>query len=111
MLVPPARRENISYDVLEFKREMLVHAVKLDKSMETVEKLLCYVFLFLGQAQKASGIHIAFQGMVAEQGALQVSQTKGQCSPTKGGVTVAEMLIAEQDVLRFVQKKRLFLKR
>ena len=50
LLAPPAGRENISYDVLEFKREMLVNAVELDKSMETAEKLLCYVFLFLGKA-------------------------------------------------------------
>ena len=55
LLTPPARRENISYDVLEFKREMLVHAVELGKSMETVEKVLCYVFLFLGQASGHSG--------------------------------------------------------
>ena len=38
----PARRENIPDDDLEFKREVRVHAVELDKSMETVEKLLCY---------------------------------------------------------------------
>ena len=39
---PPARRENIPDDDLEFKREVRVHAVELDKSIETVEKLLCY---------------------------------------------------------------------
>ena len=77
LLAPPARRENISYDVLEFKREMLVLAAELDKSMDTVKKLLCYVFLFLRQAWKASGVHIAFQGMVAEQGALQVRPNQG----------------------------------
>ena len=84
MLAPPARRENISYDVLEFKREMLVNAVELDKSMETVEKLLCYVFLFLGQALKASGVHIAFQGMVAEQGGLQVRPNQGSVLAKEG---------------------------
>ena len=56
---------------------MLVYAVELGKSMETVEKLLCHVFLFLGQAWKASGVHIAFQGMVAEQGGLQVRPNQG----------------------------------
>lgn len=39
---PPAHRENISDDDLEFKREERVHAVDLDRSMKTVEKLLCY---------------------------------------------------------------------
>ena len=44
--------------------------------------------------------------MVAEQGALQVRpNTKGQCSPMKRRVAVGEMLIAEQEVMRFVQKK------
>ena len=38
----PVRQENISDDDLEIKREVRVHAVELDKSMETVEKLLCY---------------------------------------------------------------------
>ena len=80
MLAPPARRENISCDVLEFKREMLVHAVEVDKSMETVEKL----FLFLGQAWKASGVHIAFQGMVAEQGELQVRPNQGSVLANEG---------------------------
>ena len=84
LLAPPARRENISYDVLEFKREMLVHAVELQKSMETAEKLLCYVFLFLGQAQKASGVHIAFQGMVAEQTVLQVRPNQGSVLANEG---------------------------
>ena len=32
---PPTRRENILDDDLEFKREVRVHAVELDRSMET----------------------------------------------------------------------------
>ena len=63
---------------------MRAHAVELDKSMETVEKLLCYVFLFLGQAWKASGVHIAFQGMVVEQGALQVRPNQGSVLTNEG---------------------------
>ena len=46
---PTASRENISDDDLEFKREVRVHAVELDKSMETAEKIVV-LFLFLGQA-------------------------------------------------------------
>ena len=84
LLAPPAGRENISYDVLEFKREMLVHAVELDKSMKNVEKLLCHVFLFFGQAWKASGVHIAFQGMVAEQGGLEVRPNQGSVLANEG---------------------------
>ena len=64
---PHARRENISDDDLEFKREVRVHAVELDKSTETVEKLLCY-FSSWDKVRKS----VAFQVMVAEQGALQV---------------------------------------
>ena len=37
---PPACQENNSDDDLEFKTEVRVHAAELDKSMETVEKLL-----------------------------------------------------------------------
>jgi len=39
---PPTCEENIIDDVLEIKREVHVHAIDLDKSMETIEKLLCY---------------------------------------------------------------------
>ena len=63
---------------------MLFHAVEHDKSMETVEKLLCYVFLFLGQAWKGSGEHIAFQSMVAKQGALQVRPNQGLVLANEG---------------------------
>jgi len=37
----------------------------------------------------------------------KLEQTKGQCSPKKGRVTDDEMKIAEQEVLRVVQKKGL----
>ena len=70
---PPAHRENISDDDLEFKREVRVHAVELDKSMESVEKLLCY----FSSWDKLSGVHIAFEVMVADQGALQGRPNRG----------------------------------
>ena len=35
----------------------------------------------------------------------KLGQTKGKCSPMKGRVTVDEMLIAEQEVLKVVQKR------
>ena len=39
---PPARQENIIDDDLEIKIEVRVHAIDLDMSMDTIEKLLCY---------------------------------------------------------------------
>ena len=39
---PPARQENIIDDDLEIKREVRVHAIDLDMSMDTIEKLFCY---------------------------------------------------------------------
>jgi len=42
---------------------------------------------------------------VAEQGALQVTTNQGSVLPMKGRVTVDETKIAEQEVLRIVQKK------
>ena len=35
----------------------------------------------------------------------KLGQTKGQCSPMKGRVTVDEMLISEPEVLKVVQKR------
>ena len=54
---------------------------------------------------------LRFKAWLLNKVGCKLGQTKGQCLPMKGRVTVAETLIAEQDILRFVQKKRLFLKK
>jgi len=64
---PPTRQENISDDDPEIKREVRVHTVELDKSMETVEKLLCS-FSSWDKLRKSVVYILRFK----EQGALQV---------------------------------------
>ena len=101
---PPARQENISDEDLEFKREVRVNAAELDKSMETVEKLLCY-FSSWDKLRKSVAYILRFKSWLLNNVRCKVGQTEGQCSPMKGRVTVDEMLIAEQEVLRVVQTK------
>ena len=48
---------------------------------------------------------LRFKAWLLNKVRCKLGQTKGQCSPMKWIVTVAEILIADQDVLRFVQKK------
>ena len=101
---PPAHQENISDDDLEFKREVCVHLAELDKSMETVEKLLCY-YSSWDKLRKSVAYMLRLKSWLLGKVRCKLGQTKGQCSPMKGRVTVGEMLIAEQEVFRFVQKK------
>ena len=101
---PPARQENISDGDLEIKREVRVHAVELDKSMETVEKLLCY-FSSWDKLRKSVAYILRFKSWLLNKMRRKLGQAKCQCSPMKGRVTVDEMKIAEQEVLRVVQKK------
>ena len=104
--MPPGRQENISDDDLEFKREVRVHAAELDKSMETVEKLLCY-FSSWDKLRKSVAYILRFKSWLLNKVRCKLGQTKGQCSPMNGRVTVDEMLIAKQAVLIFIQKKSL----
>ena len=101
---PPAHRENIPDDDLEFKREVRVHAVEHNKSMETVEKLLCY-FSSWDKLRKSVVYMLHFKTWLLYKVHCKLGQTMGQCSPVKGRVTVDEMLNAEQEVLRVIQKK------
>ena len=101
---PPARQENISDDDLEFKREVRVHAADLDKSMETVEKLLCY-FSSWDKLRKSVAYILRFKSWLLNKVRCKVGQTESQCLPMKGRVTVDEMLIVEEEVLRVVQGK------
>ena len=100
----PARQESTSDDDLEIKREVRVHAVELDKSMETVEKLLCY-FSFWDKLRKSVAYILRFKPWLLNKVRCKIGQIKGQCSPMKRRLTVDEMKIAEQEVLRVVQKK------
>ena len=105
---PPARQENISDDDLEFKREVRVHAAELDESLETVEKLLCYYSW--DTLRKSVAYVLRFKSWLLRKVRCKLGQTNGQWSPTKGAVTVDEMLIAEQEVLGSFRKGP-FLKR
>ena len=83
---------------------MRAHAVELDKSMETVEKLLCY-FSSWDKLRKSVAYILHFKTWLLNKVRSKLGQTKGQCSPMKRRVTVDEMLIAKQEVLRFVRIK------
>ena len=83
---------------------MRVHAVELDKSIETVEKLLCY-FSSWDKLRKSVAYMLRFKTWLLYKVRCKLGQTKGQCSPIEGRVTVDEMLNAEQEVLRIVQKR------
>jgi len=100
---PPARQENISDDNPEIKREVRVHAVEHDKSMESVEKLLCSLSSW-DNLRKSVAYILRFKSRLLSKVRCKLSQTKGQCSPMKGRVAVNEMKIAEHEVLRVVQK-------
>ena len=101
---PPARRESIYDDDLEFKREVRVHTVELDKSMETIEKLLSY-FSSWDKLRKSVAYILCFMSWLLSKMRCKLGETKGQCSPMKGRASVDELIIAEQEVLRVVQKK------
>ena len=101
---PPARQENIIDDDLEIKREMRVHAIDLDKSMETIEKLLCYFSSWV-HFRKSVAYLLRFKLWLLNKVRCKLEQTKGQLSPMKGRVTVDEMKVAEQEVLGVVQKR------
>ena len=46
-----------------------------------------------------------FKSWLLNKVRCKIGQSEGQCSPMKRRVTVDEMLIAEQEVLRVVQRK------
>ena len=94
-------QENISDDDPEIKREVRVHAVELDKSMETVEKLLCY-FSSWDKLRKSEAYIVRFKSWLLNKVRCKLDQTKGQCLSMKGRVTVDEMKIAKQEVLKVV---------
>ena len=96
--MPPGRQENISDDDLEFKREVPIHAAELDKSMETVDSSW-------DKLRKSVAYMLHFKSWLLSKVRCKLGQTKGQCSPMIGRVTVDEMLIAKQEVLIFVQKR------
>ena len=48
---------------------------------------------------------LCFKSWLLNKVHCKVDQTEGQCSPVKRKVTVDEMLIAEQEVLRVGQRK------
>ena len=100
---PPACQENISDDP-EIKREVRVHTVELDKSMETVEKLLCY-FSSWDKLRKSVVYILRFKSWLLNKVRCKLGQAKSQFSPMKGRVTVDEMKIAEQEILKVVQRK------
>jgi len=99
---PPAGQENISDDP-EIKREVRVHTVELNKSMETVEKLLCY-FSSWDKLRKLVVYILRFKSSLLNKVRCKLGQTKSQCLPMKGRVTV-EMKIGEQEILKVVQRK------
>ena len=86
------------------RKQVRVHAVELHKSMETVEKLLCY-FSSRDKLRKSVAYILRFKTWLLKKVRCKLGETKGHCSPMKGRVTVDEMLIAEQEALRVVQKK------
>ena len=93
-LTHPVRQENTSDDDLEIKREACVHAVELDKSLETVEKLLCY-FSSWDKLRKSVVYIFHFKSWLMNKVRCKLDQTKGQRLPVKGRVAVDEMKIAE----------------
>ena len=85
--MPPARGENVSDDDLEFnKREVHIHAVELGKSMETVEKLLCY-FSSWDKLRKSVAYILCFKSWllnkvrckVAKPGSVLANEGKSYC--------------------------------
>jgi len=91
--MPPARQANISDDDREIKRKVRDHAVELDKSMETVKKLLYYFFSW-DKLRKAVAYILRFKSWLLNKMRCKLGQTKRQCSPMKGRVSVDEMKIA-----------------
>jgi len=73
---PAACQVNISDDP-EIKREVRVHTVELDKSMETAEKLLCY-FSSWDKLRKSVVYILRFKSWLLNKVRCRLGQTKSQ---------------------------------
>ena len=71
---------------------------------------MCY-FSSWDRLRKSVAYILRFMSWLLSKMRCKLGETKGQCSPMKGGASVNEMIIAEQEVLRVVQKKRPLLKK
>ena len=72
--------------------------------MEPIEKRLCY-FSSWDKLRKSVAYILRFMSWLLSKMRCKLGENKGQCSPMKGRASVNEMIIAEQEVLRVVQKK------